>query len=158
MFRIAFVFLFLLITAFSKTIHFAEVKYYDALEKTFHKEGKITFTGEQIQIVYDDTSTVRYVGDFLYTEKEGKIKKLDLKKQPEVKMFFLLFDAIYFNKRAVLSSFFTSQKIKGTMTLVPKENISHYINIVHYQKIKNKLNFLEIKLMNKDWVRIEELE
>lgn len=157
MVRIIVVFLLLLVSVFPKTIQFSEAKYYDALEKTFHKEGKIIFTGEKIQVVYDDTTTVTYTGDFLYTEKEGQIKKLDLSKKPEVKMFFLLFDAIYFNNKEVLSSYFMSQKSKGVMILTPRDNISRYINIVHYQKTRNKLNFLEIKLMNKDWIRIEEL-
>ncbi|RLA80736.1 MAG: hypothetical protein DRG78_10390 [Epsilonproteobacteria bacterium] len=158
MFRVVFIFLLLVIPTFSQTIHFSEEKYYDALEKRFNKEGKIIFDNGKIQIVYDDSTTVTYTGDFLYTQKDGKMKKLDLSKKPAVKMFFLLFEAIYFNKREVLNSYFTSQKLKDIMILTPKENISRYINIVQYQKIKNRLNFLEIKLTNKDWVRIEELD
>jgi len=157
MFRVVFIFLLLVIPTFSQTIHFSEEKYYDALEKRFNKEGKIIFTDGKIQIVYDDSTTVTYTGDFLYTQKDEKTKKLDLNKKPAVKMFFLLFEAIYFNKTEVLNSYFTSQKLKGIIILTPKENISRHINIVRYQKIKNRLKFLEIKLTNKDWVRIEEL-
>lgn len=159
MFRVVFIFLLLVISLCSQTLHFSEVKYYDALGKTFDKQGKITFAGEKVQIVYDDdNTTVTYTGDFLYTEKEGKTKKLDLSKKPAAKMFFLLFEAIYFNKQKVLKSYFTSQNLKGIIVLTPKENISRYISIVQYKKIKDKLKFLEIKLMNKDWVRIEELD
>ena len=158
MFRVVFIFLLLVISLFSQTIHFSEEKYYDALGKTFDKQGKITFSGEKIQIVYDDNTTVIYTGDFLYMQKEGKIKKLDLSKKPAAKMFFLLFEAIYFDKQKVLKSYFTSQNLKGTIVLAPRENISRYISIVQYKKIKNKLKFLEIKLTNKDWVHIEELD
>jgi hypothetical protein len=157
MFRAVCIFLLSVIPIFSQTIHFSEEKYYDALGKTFSKQGKITFSGEKIQIVYDDdNTTVTYTGDFLYTQKEGKVKKLDLAKKPAVKMFFLLFEAIYFNKKEVLRRYFTSENLKGTIVLIPKENISHYITIVRYQKTKNRLNFLNIELTNKDWVRIEE--
>ncbi len=158
MFRVVFIFLLLVISLFSQTIHFSEEKYYDALGKTFDKQGKITFSGEKIQIVYDDNTTVIYTGDFLYMQKEGKTKKLDLSKKPAAKMFFLLFEAIYFDKQKVLKSYFTSQNLKGTIVLAPRENISRYISIVQYKKIKNKLKFLEIKLTNKDWVHIEELD
>ncbi len=158
MFRIVFSFLLAIMPLLSQTIHFYEEKYYDALGKTFDKKGKITFAGEKIQIVYDDDTTVTYTGDFLYIQKEGETKKLDLSKKPAAKMFFLLFEAIYFNKQKVLNSYFISQNLKGIMVLTPRENVSRYINIVRYEKIKNKLKFLEIKLTNKDWVQIEELD
>lgn len=159
MFRTVFAFLLAIMPLFSQTIHFYEEKYYDALGKTFDKKGKITFAGEKIQIVYDDdNTTVTYTGDFLYMQKEGKTKKLDLSEKPAAKMFFLLFEAIYFNKQKVLNSYFISQNLKGIIVLTPRENVSRYINIVRYKKIKNKLKFLEIKLTNKDWVQIEELD
>jgi len=158
MFRIVFAFLLAIMPLLSQTIHFYEEKYYDALGKTFDKKGKITFAGEKIQIVYDDNTTVTYTGDFLYMQKEGKTKKLDLSKKPAAKMFFLLFEAIYFDKQKVLKSYFISQNLKGIIVLTPRENVSRYINIVRYKKIKNKLEFLEIKLTNKDWVHIEELD
>jgi hypothetical protein len=91
-------------------------------------------------------------------QKEGKTKKLDLSKKPAAKMFFLLFEAIYFDKQKVLKSYFISQNLKGIIVLTPRENVSRYINIVRYKKLKNKLKFLEIKLTNKDWVYIEELD
>ena len=156
MFKAIAIFVFLLIPVLSKTIYFHEEKYYDALEKTFKQKGKITFAREKIQIMYDDNTTLTYTGDFLYTQKEGKVKKLDLAKKPAVKMFFLLFEAIYFNKKEVLKRYFTSENLKGTVVLTAKENISRYISTVRYQKTKNRLNFLNIELTNKDWVRIEE--
>lgn len=151
-----FFFIFLMMPIFSKTIHFHEEKYYDALEKTFIQEGKITFAGEKIQIMYDDNTTLTYTGDFLYTEKKGKVQKLNLDKNPAVKIFFLLFEAIYFNKKEVLKRYFTSEKHNSTVVLTAKENISRYISTVRYQKTKKRLNFLNIELTNKDWVRIEE--
>ena len=156
MFKIIVFFIFLMIPIFSKTIHFYEEKYYDALEKTFTQEGKITFAGEKIQIIYDNNTTLTYTGDFLYTEKNGKVKKVNLDKKPAVKMFFLLFEAIYFNKTEVLKRYFTSEKLKNTVLLTAKENISRYIRTVRYQKTKNRLDFLNVELTNKDWVRIEE--
>jgi hypothetical protein len=158
MFRIVFAFLLAIMPLLSQTIHFYEEKYYDALGKTFDKKGKITFAGEKIQIVYDDDTMVTYTGDFLYMQKEGKTKKLDLNKKPAAKMFFLLFEAIYFDKQKVLKSYFISQNLKGIIVLTPRENVSRYINIVRYKKLKTKLKFLEIKLTNKDWVYIEELD
>ena len=156
MFKIMIFFILLLMPIFSKTIHFHEEKYYDALEKTFIQEGKITFAGEKIQIIYDDNTTLTYTGDFLYTEKKGKVKKVNLGKKPAIKIFFLLFEAIYFDKREILKKYFTSKKHNATVVLTAKENISRYISTVRYQKTKNSLDFLKIELTNKDWVRIEE--
>ena len=156
MVKIIFTFLLLFMPLYSQTINFYEEKYYDALETTFNTEGDIIFAGEKIQILYDDHTILTYTGHFLYTEKEGKTTKINLDKKPEVKMFFILFKAIYFNKQEVLDRYFMRQGSKDIVVLLPKENVSPYITIVRYQKVKKRLNFLEIKLTNKDWIRIEE--
>ena len=59
----------------------------------------------------------------LITKKGTEIKKLDLTKKPSVKMFFVLFEAIYFEKKEILQTYFSMQK-KG--------------NIMHFQGSKSE--------------------
>jgi hypothetical protein len=150
--------LFLLTLALSaQSIRFSEAKYYTALDKTLNKKGNIHFAKDSMEIVYDDKSILRYSGDFLVRQKGKKIQKIDLKKKPAMKMFFVLFEAIYFEKKKVLRSYFNMQKVKEIMVLTPKKGVSRYISGVRYKKRKKKLDFLEIHLSNKDRIRIEEI-
>jgi len=150
--------LFLFTLALSaQSIRFTEAKYYAALDKTLNKKGNIHFTKDAMEIVYDDKSILRYSGDFLIRQKGKKTQKIDLKKKPAMKMFFVLFEAIYFEKKKVLRSYFDMQQVKGIMVLTPKKGISRYITGVRYQKRKKKLDFLEIHLSTKDRIRIEEI-
>jgi len=157
MFKVLLILFITILPVFSKTINFSEEKYIEALGKTFSKKGKISFLKNKIVIVYDhDNSILTYNGEYLTTEKNNKIKKLDLAKNPSVKMFFLLFEAIYFNKKHVLEAYFSSKKTGGITQLVPNETISRYIEDVRFKKSAKKLDFLDIKLSNKDRIHIEE--
>ena len=140
----------------AKTIHFSEAKYVDALGKTFQKDGTITFSKNSIQIEYADHTSLTYSGDFVISKKGNRSKKIDLKKNPAVKMFFLLFEAIYFDKQAIFKSYFDQQRKQGVVILDPDENIKQYITAVRYKKTAKKLHFLEIFMANKDRIRIEE--
>ena len=142
---------------FSKTIDFSEEKYIEALGKTFTKKGKISFLKNKIEIVYNhDNSILTYDGNYLITKKNNKIKKMDLAKKPSVKMFFILFEAIYFNKKHILQTYFSSKRAGGITQLVPNETISDYIEDVRFKKTSKKLDFLDITLSNKDRIHIEE--
>ncbi len=145
--------------AFSKTISFSEEKYYEALESTFNKKGEIHFLKDKIEVKYEgDDTLLTYSDDILITKKGKKIKKLDLTKNPSVKMFFVLFEAIYFDKKEILKSYFSMQKKGKIVEMLPHKNISHYIENVQYKKTNNKLDFLQINLSNKDRIRLEEIE
>ncbi len=157
MFKVLLILCLTVLPAFAKTIDFSEEKYIEALGKTFTKKGKISFFKNKIVIVYDhDDSILTYDGEYLITKKNNKIKKLDLSKKPSVKMFFILFEAIYFNKNKVLKTYFSSKQAVGITQLVPNETISRYIEGVHFKKSAKKLDFLDIKLSNKDRIHIEE--
>ena len=157
MFKVLLILSLTLLPVFSKTIDFYEEKYINALDKTFTKKGKINFLKNKIEIVYShDNSILTYTGEYLITEKNNKIKKTDLSKKPSVKIFFLLFEAIYFNKKQVLQAYFSSKEARGITELIPHESISDYIESVRFKKSSKKLYFLDIKLSNKDWIHIEE--
>ena len=159
MFR-AFILLCLLTyVAFSKTIYFSEEKYYEALESTFNKKGEIHFLKDKIEVKYDgDDTLLTYSDDILITKKGTIIKKLDLTKKPSVKMFFVLFESIYFDKKEILQSYFSMQKKGKTVEMLPHKTISNYIESVQYKKTNNKLDFLQINLSNEDRIRLEEIE
>lgn len=140
----------------AKTIHFSEAKYIDALGKTFQKSGTITFAKNSIKIDYADHTSLTYSGDFVISKKGNRSKKIDLKKNPAVKMFFLLFEAIYFDKQSVFKSYFDQHRKQGVVILDPHENIKQYITTVRYKKTAKKLHFLKIFMANKDRIRIEE--
>ena len=157
MFKIGTVFFLLSALVFAKGIHFSETKYYDALEKTFTKKGNIIFDGKgKIRIEYEaNQGVLTYTGDFLYIEKKGKTKKIDVRVKPEIKMFFTLFEAIYLNKNHVIEAFFERKVTEGITTLLPSKKSEKYILNVRYKREQDKVVFLEIYLTNKDWVKIE---
>jgi hypothetical protein len=140
-------------------MYFSESKYYEALETTFNKKGKIHFLKNKIEINYEgDDTLLTYSNDILITKKGETIKTLDLTKNPSVKMFFVLFEAIYFDKKEILQSYFEMKKKGKAVEMLPHKNIAHYIKNVQYKKTNKKLDFLQINLSNEDRIRIEEIE
>lgn len=157
MFRALILTLLLSLSLFAQSITFSEEKYHEALDATFKKTGKISFLKHSIEIVYDGDETVLiYNGDLLITQKGETKKELDLSKRPAVKIFFVLFEAVYHDNKEVLESYFTIREEKEFVSLVPHKSISSYIDSVSYKKTNKKLNFLQINLSNKDRIRIEE--
>ena len=142
---------------FSQTIQFSEEKYFDSLEMIFYKKGKISFLKDKIEIIYNnDTSILTYSDDRLIKQEGSDIQSLDLQTRPAIKMFFILFEAVYFDKKEILQSYFI-QKIKSGIThLTPHKSIAIYIKSVQYQKQGKHLRFLEINLTNNDRILIEE--
>jgi len=142
---------------FSQTIEFSEEKYFDSLEMTFYKKGKISFLKDKIEIIYNnDTSILTYSDDKLIKQEGSDIQSLDLQTRPDIKMFFILFEAVYFDKKEILQSYFI-QKIKSGIThLRPQKSIAAYIRSVQYQKQGNHLRFLKINFTNNDRILIEE--
>lgn len=149
--------LLLSLSLFAQNIKFSEEKYYEALDATLKKTGEISFLKHSIEIVYDGDETVLiYDGNLLITQKGETKKELDLSKRPAVKMFFVLFEAVYLEDKEVLESYFTIREEKEFVSLVPHKSISSYIDSVSYKKTNKKLNFLQINLSNKDRIHIEE--
>lgn len=157
MFRALVLMLLLSLSIFAQSISFSEERYHGALDATFTKTGKIKFLKHSIEIVYDGDETVLiYNGDLLITQKGDVKKELDLSKRPAVKIFFVLFEAVYFDNKKVLESYFSIKETKKFVSLTPHKNISSYVDSVSYKKTDKKLNFLQINLSSKDRIRIEE--
>lgn len=144
-------------TIYAKTIQFSEEKYFESLEMTFYNKGKITFLKDKIEVVYESDTTVLTYSDNLLIKEKGLDKtELDLRRKPAIKMFFVLFEAIYFDKKKILQLYFTAKTDKGMTTLTPNKNIAVYIDSVHYKKQDKHLEFLKINMRNKDRILIEE--
>ncbi|MCF6244606.1 MAG: hypothetical protein L3J43_06180 [Sulfurovum sp.] len=140
-----------------KVVHFLEEKYFESLDMTFNKKGQIRFFKEKIEIRYTDDKTVlTYNGDVLLRQKGSNLSKIDLQKKPAIKMFFVLFEAIYFEKKKILQSYFSLKRRNGITTLTPHKNIAAYIENVQYQKKGTHLGFLKINMRNNDRILIEE--
>jgi|GEM_PF-4366236 len=159
MFRTLVLMLLISLPIFAQSISFSEERYHEALDATFKKTGKIKFLKHSIEIMYDGDETVLiYSGDLLITQKGEVKKELDLSKRPAVKIFFVLFEAVYLDNdnKKVLESYFSIKETKGLVSLTPHKNISSYVDSASYKKTNKKLNFLQINLSSKDRIRIEE--
>jgi len=144
-------------TLYAKTIQFSEEKYFESLEMTFYKKGKITFLKDKIEVIYENDNTVLTYSNNLLIKQKGLDKiEVDLRTKPAIKMFFVLFEAIYFDKKKILQAYFTAKTDKGVTTLRPNKNIAAYIHSVHYKKQNKHLEFLKIHMRNNDRILIEE--
>lgn len=152
---VSFFFLSLFLSA--QSIYFKETKYHHALDSSFSKQGQIFFEKDVIKIRYAN-QTLAYSGNSLTLTKGNKIHHVNLETKPSLKMFFILFEAIYFEKEEILQHYFEVIKKKDTLSvhLKPLKGIDKYISSVAYQKTKNKLDFLQINLSSLDRIRIEE--
>ena len=158
MLKLLLVFLFLSSLLSAKSVHFLEKKYYVALDKTITKKGIITFEDTQTSIRYDkEARHITYDGKYLYSYRGEKVKKVTLESKPAIKMFFMLFESVYFNRINTLSSYFTIEKDTHIVSLLPKAHTAKYIQWMRYKKEKGILDFLEIRLTNGDRIHIEEM-
>ena len=151
----------LLLTLFlsAKTIQFSEEKYHEALDKSFTKEGNITFLDKSMEIEYKNTKEkLIYSGNLLVIEKAGERKEINIENKPSIKMFFVLFDAIYFERKEILDSYFNNKTENSVQKLMPKALIASYIDSVIFKKSNQKLIFLEINFHSGDRIHIEELD
>ncbi|CAA6818560.1 MAG: Unknown protein [uncultured Sulfurovum sp.] len=147
------------IFSWAESIRFVEEKYYEALESTFHKTGTVSFFKDSMLIQYDkDDTLLTYNGDTLIIQKGEEQEVLDLNKSIEVKIFFILFEAVYFENEKVLARYFEIEKQKKMIVLKPHRSISSYVEGVSYKKTDSKLDFLQIELRTADRIRIEELD
>jgi len=157
MFKYILVLTIFIVSVSAQTIHFSEEKYFDSLEMTFYKKGKITFLKDKIIIAYDnDRNLLTYSNAKLVTQKGLDRKVLDLRRKPAIRMFFILFEAVYFDKKKILESYFTLKINNGVTRLTPHKIIATYIESVEYQKKGKYLKFLKINLANNDRILIEE--
>ena len=157
MFKYFFGFVLLPFFVYAQTIHFSEEKYFESLEMSFHKKGKISFLKNKIEIVYEKDKTILiYSDNFLIKQKGSNKTQLDLRKKPAIKMFFVLFEAIYFDKKKILQSYFTLETLNGITKLIPHKSITKYIESVEYAKKGIHLHFLKIIFTNRDRILIEE--
>jgi len=157
MFKYFFGFVLLTFFAYAQTIHFSEEKYFESLEMSFYKKGKISFLKNKMEIVYaNDKTILTYSDNFLIKQKGPKKTQLDLRKKPAIKMFFVLFEAIYFDKKKILQSYFKLETLNGITKLMPHKSIANYIESVEYEKKGIHLNFLKITFTNHDRILIEE--
>jgi len=144
-------------TLHAQVVYFSQEKYFESLEMTFHKKGKITFLKDEMEIIYTGDNTILTYSDNLLIKQNGSKKtELDLRKKPAIKMFFVLFEAIYFDKKKIIQAYFTFHTADGITTLIPHENIARYIEKVSYKKKGKHLDFLRINMTNSDWILIEE--
>ena len=157
MVRIWVLLLILSLDVLGQGIHFSEERYHEALDASFKKTGTIKFLKNSIEIVYDgDETKLIYSDDLLITQTGDLKKELNLTQRPVVKIFFVLFEAVYFDNTKVLESYFKMKENRGIVSLTPNDNISSYVESVSYKKTDKKLDYLQINLSSKDRIRIEE--
>lgn len=159
MFRILLFMATLSIGLLAESINFSEEKYHEALESTFHKTGTVNFLKDSMEIKYDgDERLLIYQDDLLITQEGEQRDELDLTTRPDVKIFFMLFEAVFFDKKEILEDYFDLEEKTNMTVLTPNSSIRSYVEEVSYKKIERKLKFLQINLTTEDTIRIEEID
>ncbi len=154
--KLLLVFLFIS-SVYADIVNFKENRYLYAIDNSFSKKGTIIFEKESIEVSYNlDSKIMVYSNDKLTIKDGDEVYEVDLEKNIHMKVFFYLLEAIYYNRQDHLKEFFTIKDDNSTILLNPKDLVSNYISHISYKKTK-RLDFLEIKLNNKDRIYIEEI-
>ena len=101
--------LLLLLTFFlhAEAFRFKEERYLYALDKTVTREGTIRFSSGGLEILYDQGGqSLLYYKDKLVVVKGTQRKVLDLNRDPVMKTFFMLLEAIFYDDSEKLERFF----------------------------------------------------
>ena len=123
------------VSLYANTLHFKEERYIHSIDTSFYKKGVITFEENKIITSYSNSNdTLIYTTDTLTIKNSQETKKVDLTKNMQIKIFFLLLKAIYENDLIILEQFFTIAQEDTTYILTPKASISSYISTISYKK------------------------
>ena len=157
MIKILLVFL-LNIFVYANTLHFKEQRYIYALDTSTYNKGTIKFKEDEIRTSYKNSNDILiYTQNKLIVKNKQSTKEIDLTQNIQIKIFFLLIQAIYENNQQQLQEFFTLKKEKELTILHPKSSIENHISIIRYKKT-DTLEFLKIEFVNQDRIIIEEID
>jgi len=141
----------------ASTINFEEEKYIEVIDDTVLKKGTLDFKENQITLKYKNSNRILVYKDDSLTIKSGEdTQTIDLNKQIQLKMIFLLIEAIHKNDLETLSEYFEINKKNKITTLKPLGSLANYIENVEFKKDK-KLDFMTIKMANGNITTIREL-
>ena len=141
----------------ASSINFQEEKYIEVIDNTVLKKGTLDFKENQITLKYKNSNRILVYKDDSLTIKSGEdTQTIDLNKQIQLKMIFLLIEAIHKNDLETLSEYFEINKKNKITTLKPLGSLANYIENVEFKKDK-KLDFMTIKMANGNITTIREL-
>lgn len=121
---------------------FKESRYIYAIDNILYYEGKISFEDEKITILYT-------------SPKHESITYLKDDESRQKKAFFLILNSIYSSDIDSLKEYFKVERADLKTVLIPLGVFSDSIQKVEFKKSHKELEYLLIKMQNKDWIKIE---
>ena len=153
-----FIVLLLCINLFSKTIHFKESKYIEALAQSISKTGYIIYKKDSIETSYKSSDEILiFKEDTLFIKDKDKTTEIDLNRDIGKKIYFTILEAINTNNLSNLELYFEIEKENNEILLKPKEMVANYIKSITYKK-EERLNYLHINMLNGDRISIEQID
>lgn len=153
-----FIIFLLCIDLFSKTIHFKESKYIEALGQSITKTGYIIYKKDSIETSYKNNDEILiFKDDTLFIKNEDKNTEIDLNRDIGKKIYFTILEAINTNDLSNLELYFEIKQQNNEVLLKPKDIIANYLQSIKYKK-EEKLDYLHINMLNGDRISIEQID
>lgn len=155
--RASILLIFLSLHLYGEIIEFVEKKYIDALDFTVRKEGYLEFDKSYTKLTYiKENLTITYKDNTILIKKDTQEESFKAWEQLELNSYFLVVNAIYYNKNEDLKKDFEVVKEDTITLLIPKNILSNVIEKIEYKKESNRLKYLDIYFTNSDRISIVE--
>lgn len=142
----------------SNSSKFSEIRYVNALDKTFTLSGNISFSENDIKIEYlhPQPRIITYQDELLIIKENNSTKTVEINSQPVMGYFFMIIRAIYDDNYILLDSFFDIEEVElGHTKLIPKDLSAQYLEDIVFYKDERNLKLLKIVTTSQDRIEIE---
>lgn len=149
--------IFLLFTSLlsAKSFHFSEIRYSDAIGRSFEFHGKITFANDALLINYNnDEKILDYQnGALVYIENKQQVEISQEQKQ-EIIQYFEIIMMLYKGENASLLNEFDIEKTGNLSILKPKSSLKNFIEKIELLQDKETPKEIKLFLKNSDTITI----
>ena len=158
MIKITLLILILLTTSFASSYNFVETRYSDALAKSMHLKGVITFD-DGLKIEYANSNRVLiYEDGELDLLDDGGSVDLDEGEALKIAQYFEIILMLYKGDEKRIQEEFIVTKLDSKSMLIPKGELKEYMFKIELKREYKKLKEIKMFLSNYDIITISILD
>lgn len=140
---------------FSKSYNFTEIRYSDAIDKSIHLDGIISFDDESLEILYEKSDKrLVYEDEEMSMHMGDEEISLETSEVIKIAQYFEIIILLYEGDNNKLQENFTIKTEGETTLLFPKDEMNNYIGKIKLVHEKENLKSLKLYLTNDDTIKI----
>ncbi len=155
MFKLILIFLLFTSLLIARSFNFSEIRYSDAIGRSFEFHGKITFAHDALLINYNnDEKILDYQNGVLVYMENMKQVEISQEQKQEIIQYFEIIMMLYKGENASLLNEFEIEKTDNLSILKPKGSLKNFIEKIVLLQDKEAPKEIKLFLKNSDTITI----